>query len=158
MSKDKNVKFIFDVMKMKFQNLNEASNALDQKISTLLGFISTITAALLVFFKDYLVFSLCPFTTNLFTIGLFCIFFSFLLLVLTFSTKKYYYPPHEDELYSEESLDSTTYDLVEQTIADLKEGFKENHQIHEEKAKYVNYSLLFFSFGLIIIILQFMNS
>ena len=139
---------------MKLNHLLEASNFLDQKISTFLGFAATLMAGLMIFFKDNLELTLCPFTTNFFTIGLFSIFFSILLVVVNLSTRKYYYPPHEDQLYSDESLNSKEFDLKSQIIADMKEGFTKNHKKHEDKAKIFNCSLAFLMFGLFLILIS----
>lgn len=154
MSKEKNIQFIFEVMQMKLNHLYEASNFLDQKISTFLGFTATLMAGLMIFFKDNLELSLCPFTTNFFTIGLFSIFFSIFFAMINLSTKKYYYPPHEDQLYSDESLNLKEFDLKSQIIADMREGFTQNHRKHEDKAKIFNYSLAFLIFGLFLILIN----
>ena len=155
MSKD-NIDFIFEVMKMKLDHLYDASNALDQKISVTVGFLATITAGATLFFGNNLKFTLYPLDANFFTLGIFSIFSSIPLCIAALANRKYYYPPHEDQLYSENSINSDTHDLKSQTIADMKEGFVKNHETHECKAKIFNYSLYFLMLGIFLIAVQFL--
>lgn len=156
MGKNDNIDFIFEVMQMKLNHLYDASNALDQKISIVTGFLATIIAGAALFFSENLKLTFCPFDSNFFTLGIFSVFFSILLCVLALANRKYYYPPHENELYSEKSLNSDTHDLKNQTIADMKKGFGKNHETHESKAKVFNYSLYFLVLGMVLIVIQFL--
>jgi len=156
MGKTDNIDFIFEVMQMKLNHLYDASNALDQKISIVTGFLATIIAGAIIFFSENLKFTFYPFDTNFFTLGIFSIFFSILLCIFALANRSYYYPPQEDKLYSEESLNLDTHDLKNQTVADMKEGFVMNHKTHEGKAKIFNYSLYFLVVGTILIVIQFL--
>lgn len=156
MSKNDNIDFIFEVMQMKLNHLYDASNSLDQKISITVGFLATIIAGATLFFNENLKFTFYPFNSNFFTLGIFSIFCSILLCIAALANRKYYYPPHENQLYSEKSLNSDTHDIKNQTIADMKEGFIKNHKTHECKAKIFNYSLYFLALGIILIVIQFL--
>lgn len=154
MNKENTVNFIFEVMQMKLNHLYEASNTLDQKISTSLGFTASISAGLMIFFEEKLTLNFNPLTVNFFTAGMFSIFFCISLLIAGLSTKKYHYPPHEDELYSNKSINSSELNLKNQVIADLKKGFVENHKIHEAKARMLNFSLFLLLVGLMLILID----
>jgi hypothetical protein len=148
--------FIFEVMRIKLDHLFDASNVLDQKISVVVGFLATIVAGLSVFFSDYLRFQFCPFSINLFTSGILFLMLAILFCILAIATKKYYYPPDENNLYSDESLNSDLIDLKSQTVADMKESFKHNHATHERKVKFFNYSLWLLLIALILVLVNFM--
>lgn len=155
MKKSENVNFIFEVMRMKLDHFFDASNVLDQKISVIVGFLATIVAGLSAFFSDYLFVQVLPFSINFFTTGILFLMLAIILCVLAIATKKYYYPPNEDNLYSYESLNSNLVDLKSQTVADMKESFKYNHSIHEGKARLFNYSLWLSFIGLILVLINF---
>lgn len=142
-------------MQMKLNHLYDASNTLDQKISIAVGFLATITAGTTLFFSNHLKFNFYPLNANFFTLGILAIFFSILLCVVALVNRKYYYPPHEDKLYSNNSLNLGTYDLKNQTIADMKESFVKNHRTHEFKAGLFNYSLYFLMIGIILMSAEF---
>jgi len=155
MSKNDNIDFIFEVMRMKLDHLYDASNALDQKVSIVVGFLAATTAGATLFFSDNLKFIFYPFDTNFFTLGIFSIFFSILLCIVALANRKYYYPPQEDQLYSENSINSDTHDLKSQTIADIKEGFVKNHGTHEYKARIFNFSLYLLVLGIFLMLAEF---
>jgi len=155
MKKSENINFIFEVMRMKLDHLFDASNVLDQKISVVVGFLATIVAGLAVFFSDHLYIRFSPFSINFFTSGILFLVLAVLLCVFAIATKKYYYPPDENHLYSDESLNSDLVDLKSQTVADMKESFKHNHSTHEGKAKLFNYSLWLSLIGLILVLVNF---
>jgi hypothetical protein len=146
-----NIDFIFEVMRMKFEHLNDATNALDNKIAVIIGFLATIFAGLVAFFNQYI--TPC---FNSFTLGLTAFLFALTLCVVAVATKKFHYPPNADDLYSEDSLNMDTSDLKSQTIADIKKCFEENHVIHEKKAKLFNFSLWLLVAGTILVGAQFL--
>ena len=156
MSEIENINFIFEVMNKKLDQFFDASNVLDQKISVLLGFLATIVAGLLVFLKDNLKIQIYPlFSVNYFGLGVILFFISMLFCIIPITTKKYYYPPNEENLYSEESLNSEILELKNQIIADIKKGFEENHKIHESKAFLFNCSIWISFLGLVSILIYF---
>jgi len=155
MKKSENIDFIFEVMRMKLDHLFDASNVLDQKVSVVVGFLATIVAGLAAFFSDHLYFQFCPFSINFFTSGILFLMSAILLCIVAIATKKYYYPPDENHLYSDESLNSNLADLKSQTVADMRESFKHNHSTHEGKAKLFNYSLWLSLIGLILVLINF---
>ncbi len=149
--KQENIDFIFEVMRMKFEHLNDATNTLDNKIAVIIGFLATILAGLVTFFNQYILLYL-----NSFTLGLGIFLLALILCVVALATKKFHYPPDADALYSEESLNIEIFNLKSQTISDIKKCFEENHVTHEEKAKLFNFSLWLLIAGTILVVIQFL--
>ncbi len=149
--KQNNIDFIFEVMKMKFEHLNDITNTLDNKIAIIIGFLATILAGLVTFFNTYI--SLC---FNSFTVALVVFLLALILCTVALATKKFFYPPDANALYSEDSLNMEIFDLKNQTIADIKKCFEENHIIHEERAKLFNLSLWLLIAGTVLVMIQFL--
>lgn len=155
MKESKNIDFIFEVMRMKLDHFFDASNVLDQKISVLVGFLATIVAGLTGFFSSYLYIDLCVCSFNLFTSGVMFFVLAIMLCVFALGTKKYYYPPDENSLYSDDSLNSDIVELKSQTVADMKESFIHNCKTHEEKARLYNCALWISFIGLLLVLINF---
>lgn len=146
-----NIDFVYDVMKMKFEHLNDVTNTLDNKIAVIIGFLATILAGLVAFFNEYV--SWC---FSSFMLGLSALLIALVLCVIALATKKFYYPPDADALYSEESLNMDIVDLKNQTIADIKKCFEKNHKTHESKAIFFDISLWLLVIGVILVICEFL--
>ena len=152
-----NVSFIFEVMRMKLEHFFDSSNALDQKVAVVVGFLAAIVIGLSGFFKDRLQFSFCPVSTNFFSVGIGLLLIAVSLAIISLAARKYYYPPNESILYSEKTLNTDLLELKNQTIADMKEGFERNIATHQQKARLFNFTLLFSFLGLLFVLVDFFS-
>lgn len=144
-----NINFVYKVTCRKFDHLIDANKSLDQKIAGLIIFITAILGLMLPFLIDKIGY-------NFFTVGVFLLFFSLVILLLTSTTSNFLYSPSVNTIYSAEALARNNIDLKNQVIADTIYCFNENIKIQNKKAEWFNSSLFFFIISLTIIFFGFL--
>ncbi len=156
MNDEKNLDFIYDVISKKLDRLYDSTDALDNKIAVWLGFQAAILSALVGWFRDEIELYAWPLAANSFAIGVILLVISLSLTIYSIITRNFSDPPAINQLCSDKSVNSSTVDLKNQTIADMKEAYSENLFVHERKGGLFNYSATVGFIGLLYIVIYFM--
>lgn len=147
-----NLDFAYRIMSRKLETQMSAHNSLENKIGILLGFVGIIGGGIIVLTQqktDLL-------GINIFTIGLFGVYITFLLLVIASQTRVYLDAPDFPAFYSAEALKKNIIDFKNQVIADMRQSYELNMNNQTKKSKLYNVaiycfvtSMLFLSLGTI---------
>lgn len=138
-----NIDFVLEMLLIKFNHLLGATQALEKKAGLLAAFIPAILTSSLVLSKDLI-------GCNLYTLGLFLLLGALVTLCAIHYPTKWSYPPNEDTLYSNESLNADLTDLKNQMAADIKRAFTDNLKKHQWKAGLYEFAVFLVTGGLII--------
>ncbi len=138
-----NIEFVLEMLMVKFNHLLGATQALEKKAGLLTAFIPAILTSSLVLSKNLIGY-------NLYTFGLFLLLGALVTLCIIHYPTKWSYPPNEDILYSNESLNADLTDLKNQMAADIKRAFTDNLKTHQWKAGLYEFAVFLVTGGLII--------
>ncbi len=146
---ESNLDFAYKIMSRKLEIQMDAHNSLENKTGILLGFVGIIIGSAIVLIQQ----KIDLFGLNIFTIGLFGIYLTFLLLVVASQTRIYFDPPDFPAFYSEEALRKKTIDLKNQVIADMKRSYEKNLRHQEIKSKLYNIAIYCFAISMLFLFL-----
>lgn len=149
-----NIDLAFEVMKRKFDFQSDAINTLDSKVGVLLGFIGALTGGLFLILinNDPLV------TLNLLSVGMFCVFLSFIALVVSTWPREYSDPPSMHTVYSEESLAKPNLNLKNQFVADIQDCYTKHAKIQRTKAMFYKVALGFLTLAFVLMFLGILET
>ncbi len=146
---ESNLDFAYKVMDRKLKMQIDAHNSLENKTGILLGFVGIIVGSTIVLIQQ----KIDLVGLNIFTIGLFGIYLTFLLLVIASQTRIYFDPPDFSAFYSEEALKKETVDVKNKVIADMKRSYELNMRNQEIKSKLYNVAIYCFAISMLFLFL-----
>lgn len=143
------IDFAYKVMSRKSEMQMDAHNSLENKTGILLGFIGIIVGSAIILIQQ----EIDLFGLNIFTIGLFGIYLTFLLLVVASQTRIYFDPPDFSAFYSEEALKKKSLDLKNKVIADMKHSYELNMENQKIKSELYNVAIYCFAISMLFLFL-----
>jgi len=146
---NKNIDLALQLSIKKIETQNQAHASLESKIGILLGFVGIIASSIVILIQQ----NINLVGLNIFTIGLILIFLTLVLLVFASQTRTYLDPPDFPAFYSEKSLNQNNSDVKNQIIADMLECYGKNLESHVSKARFYNFSIYSFLFGVLFLFL-----
>jgi len=144
-----NIDFAYKIMSRKLEMQMDAHNSLENKTGILLGFVGIIVGSTIVLIQQ----KIDLVGLNIFTIGLFGIYLTFLLLLTASQTRTYLDPPDFPAFYSEEALRRETVDFKNQVIADMKRSYELNMRNQDIKSKLYNVAIYCFAISMLLLFL-----
>lgn len=146
---ESNIDFAYKIISKKLEMQIDAHNSLENKTGILLGFVGIIVGSVIVLIQQ----KIDLVGLNIFTIGLFGIYLTLLLLIAASQTRIYLDPPDFPAFYSEEAMERETVDFKNQVIADMKRSYEFNMQNQEIKSKLYNVGIYCFAISMLLLFL-----
>lgn len=146
---ESNLDFAYKIMSRKLEMLMNAHNSLENKTGIFLGFVGIIFGSIIVLIQQ----KIDLFGLNIFTVGLFGIFLSLVLLVISLRTRIYFDPPDFSTFYSEDALKKEPIDFKNKIVADMKYCYKLNMKNQEIKSNLYNIAIYCFTISMFFLFL-----
>jgi hypothetical protein len=130
------VDFAFEIVSRKHAFLNDAIAAMQSKIATIIGFIATVLAGIVVLQQETQ--TLGP---NLFTAGIAGLYVALWFLIIAARPGNLWDPVDFETIYSSEAFRKPAIDIKNQVVADMIKTYGLNLSIHKGRARLYSYSL-----------------